>query len=72
MKKIHIQEKISGMLLSGDGAMLITLYTGPVVHLLLSPHPHHPHHEKYVKFASIFPVKDWVKGSLLIIASCLA
>lgn len=72
MKQVRSQAKIVGTLLSVGGAMLMTLYTGPAVHLFWSPHPHHPHDDKYVKSASAVPGKDWIKGSLLIIASCLA
>lgn len=72
MKQVRSQAKIAGTLLSVAGAMLMTLYTGPVVHMFWSPNPHHHHQEKYVKSASAAPDKDWIMGSLLVIASCLA
>lgn len=70
MKQVRSQAKIVGTLLSVGGAMLMTLYKGPAVHMFWSPHHHH--HDKYVKSASAVPDKDWIKGSLLVIASCLA
>lgn len=70
MKQVRSQAKIVGTLLSVGGAMLMTLYKGPAVHMFWSPHHHH--HDKYVKSASAVPDKDWIQGSLLVIASCLA
>jgi len=72
IKQVRSQAKIVGTLLSVGGAMLMTLYTGPIVHMFWSPHPHQHHHDSSVKSASDISDKDWITGSLLIIASCLA
>jgi drug/metabolite transporter (DMT)-like permease len=73
IKNIRSQAKIVGTILSVGGAMLMTLYKGPTVPMPWSPH-HHSHETSLSGTTAIVAVsnKNWIIGSLLIIAGTLA
>lgn len=69
LKKVRCQAKMVGTLVTVAGAMLMTLYKGPIVHLLWSKYIH-PR-----KFDVSVPVnsdKDFFKGSIFLIIATLA
>lgn len=74
IKKVRCQTKVAGTLVTVAGAMLMTLYKGPVVEMLWSKyvHPHpHPHPTK-VHASQESSDKDWFKGSIFLIIATLA
>ncbi|GLJ34250.1 hypothetical protein SUGI_0688230 [Cryptomeria japonica] len=65
---IRSQVKIVGTVVCVGGAMVMTLYKGPPI---FQPHPHTPNHNQ----TSAKPTttsREWIQGSLLLVASCLA
>ncbi|KAF3783067.1 WAT1-related protein [Nymphaea thermarum] len=68
LKKVRSQAKIVGTLVTVAGAMLMTLYKGPVVEMVWNKHAH----AKTAEVASAAAAKDWFKGSVFLIIACLA
>eukprot|EP01018_Ginkgo_biloba_P010193 Gb_06678 [translate_table: standard] len=72
MEKLDISQfrtwaKIVGTVICVGGAMVMTLYKGPVVLMFWSSHHHH-----LDKAATSAAGKDWTKGSLLLVGACLS
>ncbi|KAH7654875.1 WAT1-related protein [Dioscorea alata] len=74
IKKVRCQAKVAGTLITVAGAMLMTLYKGPVVEMLRSKYVHfHPHpHPSRVHASQESSDKDWFKGSIFLIIATLA
>ncbi|KAJ7982396.1 WAT1-related protein [Quillaja saponaria] len=70
MKKVRCQAKVVGTLVTVAGAMLMTLYKGPIVELMWSKHVHP--HSSNVKDNPGNTDKDWFKGSIFLIIATLA
>ncbi|GAV83430.1 EamA domain-containing protein [Cephalotus follicularis] len=70
LKKVRCQAKIIGTLVTVAGAMLMTLYKGPIVEMVWSKHIH-PRHS-YVTDTTRTTEKDWFKGSILLIIATFA
>uniref|UniRef100_A0A7N0T6D5 WAT1-related protein n=2 Tax=Kalanchoe fedtschenkoi TaxID=63787 RepID=A0A7N0T6D5_KALFE len=70
LKKVRCQAKIAGTALSVAGAMLMTLYKGPLVEMIWSEHIHPK--KSYVTDTTGTTDKDWFKGSILLIIATLA
>ncbi|OIW02428.1 hypothetical protein TanjilG_05021 [Lupinus angustifolius] len=61
------QVKVIGTLVSFGGAMLMTLYKGPEIHMFHSETIHHQHDSH-----SLQNHKNWVIGTLFILLGCVA
>lgn len=70
MKKIRCQAKVLGTIVTVGGAMLMTLYKGPVVEMLWSKYIHP--RASYVTDTTGTTDKDWFKGSILLILATFA
>ncbi|KAJ9190526.1 hypothetical protein P3X46_001714 [Hevea brasiliensis] len=70
LKKLRCQAKIAGTLVTVAGAMLMTLYKGPIVEMVWSKHVHP--RKSYVTDTTGTTDKDWFKGSILLIFATLA
>ncbi|XP_011020462.1 PREDICTED: WAT1-related protein At5g07050 [Populus euphratica] len=70
IKKVRCQAKLLGTLVTVAGAMLMTLYKGPIVEMLWSKHIHP--RKSYVTDTTGTTDKDWFKGSILLIIATLA
>ncbi|XP_048233548.1 WAT1-related protein At5g07050 [Ricinus communis] len=70
IKKIRCQAKIAGTVVTVAGAMLMTLYKGPIVEMVWSKHVHP--RKSYVTDTTGTTDKDWLKGSILLIIATLA
>jgi hypothetical protein len=70
MKKVRCQAKLVGTAVTVAGAMLMTLYKGPIVEMLWSKHIHP--RKSYVTDTTGTTDKDWFKGSILLIIATLA
>lgn len=67
MKKVRCQAKVVGTAVTVAGAMVMTLYKGPIMEMVWTKHIH-PH-------KSVAPDttdKDWFKGSIFVIIATLA
>eukprot|EP00252_Welwitschia_mirabilis_P027011 TRINITY_DN9096_c0_g1_i1.p1 TRINITY_DN9096_c0_g1~~TRINITY_DN9096_c0_g1_i1.p1 ORF type:complete len:257 (-),score=13.60 TRINITY_DN9096_c0_g1_i1:162-932(-) len=77
MEKVDIRQarslaKIAGTVICVGGAMLMTLYKGPVVPILPQhSFVHHHHNSTQTNYAQSSD-RDWIKGSLLVCAATLA
>lgn len=69
MKKLRCQAKVLGTIVTVGGAMLMTLYKGPVVNFIWSSHTHA---QATSAEASGAADKDWLKGSIFLIIATLA
>ncbi|KAB2083877.1 hypothetical protein ES319_A05G297100v1 [Gossypium barbadense] len=69
VKKVRCQAKIVGTMVTVAGAMLMTLYKGPIVELFWSKNLHPK--QSYADTTGATD-KDWVKGSILLILATLA
>lgn len=70
VKKVRCQAKIVGTLVTVAGAMLMTLYKGPIVELFWTKSIH-PRQSNGTDTAGTTD-KDWVKGSIFLIIATLA
>lgn len=70
MKKVRCQAKVVGTVVTVAGAMLMTLYKGPIVEMVWSKYLHP--HRTYAAQNSGNSDKDWFKGSILLIFATLA
>ncbi|KAK9283350.1 hypothetical protein L1049_011592 [Liquidambar formosana] len=70
LKKVRCQAKIAGTAVTVAGAMLMTLYKGPIVEMVWSKHIHP--RKSYVTDTTGTTDKDWFKGSILLIIATLA
>lgn len=70
VKKVWCQAKMVGTLVTVAGAMLMTLYKGPIVEMVWSKHIHPK--KSYVTDTTGTTDKDWFKGSILLIFATLA
>ncbi|XP_077242645.1 WAT1-related protein At5g07050-like [Tasmannia lanceolata] len=70
MKKVRCQAKVLGTVVTVAGAMLMTLYKGPIVEMVWSKHIHP--RKSYVTNTTGATDKDWFKGSILLIIATLA
>ncbi|KAG1338362.1 WAT1-related protein [Cocos nucifera] len=70
LKKIRCQAKVVGTLLTVAGAMLMTLYKGPIMEMVWTKHVH-PQRTS-VSETTDSSDKDWLKGSIFVIISTLA
>ncbi|KAH8522722.1 hypothetical protein Peur_041218 [Populus x canadensis] len=70
MKKVRCQAKLVGTAVTVAGAMLMTLYKGPVVEMLWSKHIHP--RKSFVTDTTGTTDKDWFKGSIFLIIATLA
>ncbi|GLJ11772.1 hypothetical protein SUGI_0176690 [Cryptomeria japonica] len=66
LKDVRNQAKIVGTLVSVGGAMILIFYKGPILHMLWTLH-NNSKEKKYTKVED----KDWIKGSLMLLVSCL-
>ncbi|XP_073104905.1 WAT1-related protein At5g07050 [Elaeis guineensis] len=70
LKKVKCQAKVVGTLVTVAGAMLMTLYKGPIMEMVWTKHLHP--HQANVPVAMDSTDKDWFKGSIFLIIATLA
>ncbi|KAA8537357.1 hypothetical protein F0562_026956 [Nyssa sinensis] len=70
MKKIRCQAKVVGTVVTVAGAMLMTLYKGPVMEMVWSKHVHP--RKSYVTDTTGTTDKDWFMGSIFLIIATFA
>ncbi|KAK1277356.1 WAT1-related protein [Acorus gramineus] len=70
MKKVMCQAKVVGTVVTVAGAMVMTLYKGPIVEMVWSRHAHT--HNEPVPASASSAEKDWLKGSIFLIIATLA
>ncbi|XVE52339.1 hypothetical protein DITRI_Ditri02bG0115000 [Diplodiscus trichospermus] len=70
IKKVRCQAKIVGTMVTVAGAMLMTLYKGPIVELFWSKNVHP--RQSHATDTTGTNEKDWVKGSIFLILATLA
>lgn len=70
MKKVRCQAKVVGTLVTVAGAMLMTLYKGPIVEMVRSKYVQPK--QSNVSDTNGATDKDWFKGSILLIIATLA
>jgi len=70
MKKVRCQAKVVGTVLTVAGAMLMTLYKGPIVEMLWSKYIHP--RKSYVTDTTGTGDKHWFLGSVLLTIATLA
>ncbi|KAG9454811.1 hypothetical protein H6P81_007715 [Aristolochia fimbriata] len=70
IKRVRCQAKVVGTLVTVAGAMLMTLYKGPIVEMIWSSHIHP--RKSYTTDTTGTTDQDWFKGSILLIFATLA
>ncbi|XP_072960013.1 WAT1-related protein At5g07050-like [Typha angustifolia] len=70
LKKLRCQAKLVGTLVTVAGAMLMTLYKGPILEMVWTKHMHL--HQAGAPVAPQTTDKDWFKGSICLIIATLA
>ncbi|KAH7864476.1 hypothetical protein Vadar_029971 [Vaccinium darrowii] len=70
VKKVIYQAKIVGTIVTVGGAMLMTLYKGPIVEMFWSKHVHP--RKSYITDTTGTTDKDWFKGSIFLIIATFA
>lgn len=70
LKKVKCQAKVIGTVVTVAGAMLMTLYKGPLVEMVWSKHVHPG--KSHVTKTSGSTDRDWFLGSILLIIATLA
>ena len=68
LKKVRCQAKLVGTIVTVAGAMLMTLYRGPLLEMVWSKHIHP--RKSYT--TDIAGHKDWFKGSVFLIIATLS
>ncbi|XP_031491319.1 WAT1-related protein At5g07050-like [Nymphaea colorata] len=68
IKKVRSQAKVVGTLVTVAGAMVMTLYKGPILDMVWSS----SHHASGSSSSTEYVGTEFVKGSIMIIISCLA
>lgn len=71
MKKVRCQAKVVGTAVTVAGAMIMTLYKGPIVELFWTQHAH-PHDKSDATTSTASSDKDWFLGSIFLIIATLA
>ncbi|MBA0572822.1 hypothetical protein Golob_000130 [Gossypium lobatum] len=71
VKKVRCQAKILGTMVTVAGAMLMTLYKGPIVELFWSKKYIHAN-QSYAPHTTETTDKDWFKGSILLLTATFA
>ncbi|KAJ1382238.1 EamA domain [Sesbania bispinosa] len=72
IKKVRCQAKIVGTLVTVAGAMLMTLYKGPIVEMIWAKHAHDPHNKTHAPTSTGSSDKDWFLGCIFLIIATLA
>lgn len=70
MKKVRCQAKVAGTVVTVAGAMLMTLYKGPIVEMLWSKYIHPK--SSYITDTTGTGDKHWFLGSVLLTIATLA
>lgn len=71
MKKVRCQAKIVGTLVTVAGAMLMTLYKGPIVEMIWARHGN-PHNKSNATSTKGPSDRDWFLGCTFLIIATLA
>ncbi|CAL9170660.1 unnamed protein product [Musa hybrid cultivar] len=73
LKKVRCQAKVVGTLVTVAGAMLLTLYKGPIMDMAWTKHAHPPHSNAPTAAAGDDSTdEDWLKGCICLIIATLA
>ncbi|CAH8312514.1 unnamed protein product [Eruca vesicaria subsp. sativa] len=72
VKKLWCQAKIAGTVVTVAGAMLMTVYKGPIVKLFWTKYMHLQHANDTTPSSNSNDNKDFLKGSILLIFATLA
>ncbi|KAJ0266221.1 WAT1-related protein [Hirschfeldia incana] len=72
VKKLWCQAKIAGTVVTVAGAMLMTIYKGPIVELFWTKYMHLQHATDTTPSSNSNDSKDFLKGSILLIFATLA
>jgi hypothetical protein len=73
LKKVRCQAKVSGTLVTVAGAMMMTLYKGPLMQMAWSSHVQPRSQGAETPVATVDPSgKEWFMGSLFVIIATLA
>uniref|UniRef100_A0A0E0A129 WAT1-related protein n=1 Tax=Oryza glumipatula TaxID=40148 RepID=A0A0E0A129_9ORYZ len=72
LKKVRCQAKIAGTLVTVAGAMLMTLYKGPLMEMAWSRHAGAGAAEAPAAAAAAISSRDWFLGSMFVIVATLA
>ncbi|KAK1293959.1 WAT1-related protein [Acorus calamus] len=72
MKKVMCQAKVAGTVVTVAGAMVMTLYKGPIVEMVWTKHMHPHSSNAPAPVSAATADKDWLKGSIFLIIATLA
>lgn len=70
LRKVRCQAKVVGTLVTVAGAMLMTLYKGPLMEMVWTKHVHP--HRSTAPGTTDSSDKDWLKGSIFLIIATLS